>query len=62
MTPIKAIVLYGVQVLVRDWADNLELKALSPSTQDAEWLATSLAAYHKVEIERPTAERLSVSS
>lgn len=37
-------------------ADRIELKAMSPTARDAEWLANSLAAYHGVEIERPSAE------
>lgn len=52
MTPIKSIILHGATVLVRDHADNIELKAVATNERDAEWLAQSLSAYHQAELER----------
>lgn len=52
MTPIKSIILHGATILVRDMADNVELKAVATNERDAEWLAKSLVAYHGAELER----------
>lgn len=51
MTPIKTIILHGTMILCRDMADNVELKAVATNRRDADWLASSLAAHHKVEVE-----------
>ena len=51
MTPMKAVVLHGTMVFVRDMADNVELKAMCPNERDAEWLASSLARAHDVDLE-----------
>ena len=51
MTPIKTIVLFGASIMVRDMADQVELKAVCTNERDAEWLARSLANYHNVPLE-----------
>lgn len=51
MTPLKSLILHGTAIYARDHADNVELKAIALNEDDAAWLAGSLAAFHKVEIE-----------
>jgi hypothetical protein len=52
MTPIKTILLFGTMILIEDMAGGIELKATCPNERDADWLAGSLAAYHKKPLER----------
>lgn len=52
MTPIKTIILFGTMVLVEDTAGGIDLKATAPNERDAEWLASSLATFHGVPLER----------
>ena len=52
MTPMKSIWLFGTMILVEDMAGGVELKATCPNEREADWLASSLGAYHKVPIER----------
>lgn len=52
MTPIKTILVFGNMILIEDMAGGIELKATCPNPRDAEWLASSLGAFHKKPVER----------
>jgi hypothetical protein len=52
VTPMKRIILIRHHILVEDMSGRVELKASAVSVEDAEWLAGSLAAWHKVPLDR----------
>lgn len=52
VTPLKKLILDGLGIITVDFADRQTLVCVAEDERQAEWLISSLAAFHKVEVER----------
>lgn len=50
---MKSIVVHGTAIYVQDMSNQLELIAVAPTSDKADWLAWSLSRTHAVDVDRP---------